>query len=227
MNLTEAKLKQLILEMMEDEGGLTPEELNKILTLLKSPDESRQEQGIELASMLVPEELELAEQQAGRLDKLSDDCYNKDGGYDDNKESCKEMWIAFVERDKEIEDQVWEMYKEILYSFAADGVGGKIADPEHLAIFQQFYGPNGLKWKELEEIYYDRRKKNSTTQSLVSVEHAIDDEISRWGKRTYKYWWAIQDTRRWGLFQSDVAKLRSGSVATTLAAILENTDETN
>ena len=39
----------------------------------------------------------------------------------------------------------------MFYSFAADGVGGKITDPEHLAIFQQFYGPNGLKWKKLED----------------------------------------------------------------------------
>ena len=221
MKLTEAKLKKLILEMMEDDEGLTPEELDKILSLLKSTDESRQGQGLAMAEMLVPEEFELAEQQAGLLDRLSEECYEQDGGYNPSKESCKEMWIVFKERDKEIEDQVWEMFKEMFYAFAADGVGGTITDPEHLDVFRAFYGPPGLQWRKLENIYYEQRKENSTTQSLVSVENAIDDQISRWGNRTYKYWWAIQDTNQWKLFQSDVAKLRRGNVATTLAAILE------
>ena len=207
--------------MMEDDEGLTPEELDKILSLLKSTDEDSQNQGLAMAEMLVPEEFELAEQQAGLLDRLSEECYEQDGGYNPSKESCKEMWIVFKERDKEIEEQVWEMFKEMFYAFAADGVGGTITDPEHLAVFQQFYGPNGLKWRELENIYYEQRKENSTTQSLVSVENTIDDQISRWGNRTFKYWWAIQDTNRWKFFQSDVSKLRRGNVATTLAAILE------
>ena len=221
MELTEAKLRELILEVMEDEEGLPPEELRKILSLLKNTDEDFQDQGLNMAALLVPEQLELAEQQAGLLDRLSEECYNQDGGYNPSKESCKKMWIALKKRDKEIEDQVWEMYKEVYYSLAADGVEGKISDPEHLAVFQQFYGPNGLKWKKLEETYYKQRKKDSTTQSLVAVDLEIDDEISRWGKRTYRYSWAIQDTKRWGLFQANVGKLRRGNVATTLAAILE------
>ena len=76
-----------------------------------------------------------------------------------------------------------------------------------------------MKWRELENVYYEQRKENSTTQSLVSVENAIDAQISRWGKRTYKYWWAIQEELRF--FQADVSKLRRGNDATTLAAILE------